>query len=129
MREQRQYLAVQQREINKQTNEARAAALAAKPPVYHGLAPNSLDPLTGRITWPEILRGTEFEAQRTQIDQMFELRAKTSHSAGTSEKIHAAVQQMVARLRSEIEKLPPNQYIAAHKFLDALDYTARAETM
>jgi hypothetical protein len=129
MKERRQAIEVQQREINKQTNEARAAALAAKPPVSRGLGPNALDPLTGRITWPEVLLGRDFDAPRTQIDQSLELRAKTSHGAGTSEKIHAAVNEMLSRLRSQIETIPANQYIAARKFLDALDYTAREGTM
>jgi hypothetical protein len=128
MKEEQQRLAIQQREINKQTNEARAAALAARPPVSHGLAPNSLDPLTGHITWPQVLLGRDFEAPRTQIDQLFELRAKTSHGPDLSEKIHAAAQQMMTLLRSEIEKMPANQYMAARKFLDALDYTARFES-
>ena len=129
MKEQQQRLAVQQRLINKQTNEERAAALAAKPPVSHGLGPNSLDPLTGRITWPEILQGKEFDGPRTQVDQLFELRAKTSQGAGTSEKIHSSVQEMASRLRKEIDKLSANQYIAAQKFLNALDYTVRVESM
>jgi hypothetical protein len=128
MKEEQQRLAVQQRLINKQTNEERAAALAARPPVSHGLGPNSLDPLTGRITWPEVLLRRDFEASRTQIDHLFELRAKTSQGAGTSEKIHSSVQEMLSLLRKEIEKIPANQYIAAHKFLNALDYMARIET-
>lgn len=129
MREEQQRQAIQQREYNRQTNEARAAAQAAKPPVYHGLGRNSLDPLTGRITWPEALRGPEFDAQRKQIDQLFELRAKTSQTAGTSDKIHTTAQEMMTRLRSQIQKIPANQYIAASKFLNALDYTARNEVM
>jgi len=129
MKEEQQRLAIQQREYNKQTNEARAAALAAKPPTYHGLGRNSLDPLTGRINWPEALRGSQFDAQRKQIDEMFELRAKTSQAAGTGDKIHASVQEMQSRLRKEIEKIPASQYIAANKFLNALDYTARNEVM
>lgn len=129
MREEQQRLAIQQREINRQTNAERAAALAARPRVSRGLAPNSLDPLTGRITWPELLLGRDFDAPRTQIDQAFELRAKTSHGPGMSEKVHPAVLQMMSRLRSEIEKIPANQYMAARKFLDALDYTTRFESM
>ncbi len=125
MKEERQRQAIEQHEINKATNEARAAAQAAKPPVYHGLGRNSLDPLTGQITWPEILRGAEFDAQRKQVDQLFELRAKTSSSAATADKIHATVQDMQTHLRKGIEKFPASQYIAAQKFLDALDYTGR----
>jgi hypothetical protein len=32
---------------------------------------------------------------------------------------------MSSILRKEIEKVPANEYIAARKFLDGLDYTAR----
>jgi hypothetical protein len=125
MREEQQRLAIQQREYNKQLNEARAAALAARPPVYRGLGQSSFDRLTGRVVWPEMLRGPEFDAPRKQIDQLFELRAKTGSSSGTAEKIHTTVQEMLTRLRSEIEKIPANQYVSALKFLNALDYTAR----
>src|SRR5436190_20932315 len=129
MREERQRLAIQQREINKQSNETRAAALAAKPPVYHGLGRNALDPVTGRLIWPQVLRGPEFDDARKEIDQLFELRAKTSQGAAMSDKIHETVQEMTMRLRSQIEKTPANQYMAAHKFLTALDYTTRHEMM
>ena len=128
MREEQQRLAIEQREASRALNAERNAARAAAPPVSRGLGPNALDPLTGRISWPELLLKKEFDEQRKQIDQSFELRAMTSHG-GTSEKIHSSVQQMLTVLRSQIQKLPANEYVAAHKFLNALDYTARAESM
>ena len=71
------------------------------------------------------LQGSEFADLRKQVEQQFELRAKTSNVAGTTQKIHTATQEMSSILRQEIEKVPANEYIAARKFLDGLDYTAR----
>jgi hypothetical protein len=76
MKERRQAIEVQQREINKHSNEALNAA--AKSSLPRTLGPNALDPVTGQITWPEILQGSEFADLRKQIDQQFELRAKTA---------------------------------------------------
>jgi hypothetical protein len=123
MKERRQALEVQQREINKHSNEALNAA--AKSSLPRTLGPNALDPVTGQITWPEVLQGGEFADLRKQVEQQFELRTKTSNVAGTAQKIHAATQEMSSILRKEIEKVPANEYIAARKFLDGLDYTAR----
>jgi hypothetical protein len=123
MKERRQALEVQQREISKHSNEALNAA--AKSSLPRTLGPNLLDPVTGQITWPDVLQGSEFADLRKQLEQQFELRAKTSNTAGTTQKIHAATQEMSSILRREIEKVPANEYIAARKFLDGLDYTAR----
>jgi len=39
--------------------------------------------------------------------------------------VREGIQQMIDILKSEIQDLPTNDYIAARKFLDSLDYTAR----
>jgi hypothetical protein len=81
--------------------------------------------VTGQISWPDVLQGSEFAELRKQLDQQFELRAKTGSMASTTQRIHAATQEMSALLRNEIQKIPANEYIGARKFLDGLDYTAR----
>jgi hypothetical protein len=85
-----------------------------------------LDPVTGRITWPEILQDSQYADQRQEIEQLFELRAKTSHGAGTGTKIRAITTRMSDRLRKQITDIPANEYISARKFLDSLDFATRS---
>ena len=56
-------------------------------PTSPGSLPDVLDPVTGQINWPETLSAPAYEDLRKEIEQLFELRAKTSHTAGTGEKI------------------------------------------
>lgn len=128
MQEERQRLAVQQREINRQRNEALNAQRAMATPVQHGLGHNSYDRMSGKITWPETLLASDYDDSRKEIDQLFALRAKTGGSTDISAKVRTAVNKMLSRLRSDIEKIPAQQFIAARKFLDAVDYTARYES-
>jgi hypothetical protein len=128
MKEERQRLDVQQREINRQRNEAANAQRASQPPVYHGLGQNSFDRVSGKITWPELLMALEYDEPRKEIDQLFELRSKTGGGTDTAAKVRSAVDRMNSRLRKDIEKVPANQYMAARKFLDAVDYTSRHES-
>jgi hypothetical protein len=123
MKERRQQIELQQREMNKHSNETLNAA--AKSSLPRTLGPNVLDPVTGEITWPAVLKGSEFAELRQQVEQQLELRAKTGSTTGTIQTIHAATQEMSSVLRNQIEKIPANEYIAARKFLDGLDYTTR----
>ena len=70
----------------------------------------------------------EYDEPRKAIDQLFELRAKTGNGVDTAAKVRREVDKMNSRLRKDIEKVPANQYMAARKFLDAVDYTARHES-
>jgi hypothetical protein len=128
MKEERQRLDVQQREINRQRNEAANAQRASQAPVYHGLGQNSYDRVSGKITWPELLMSVDFDEPRKEIDQLFELRSKTGGGTDTAAKVRREVDKMNSRLRKDIEKVPANQYMAARKFLDAVDYTSRYES-
>ncbi len=128
MREWRTAMDAQKREMDRQSRETLYAATKATPPP-RPMAPEALDSVTGQIGWPETLLAGEFEKPRGQIEQLFELRAKTSQAAGTSSKIHAATQEMSRILRSRVETIPANEYIAARKFIDELERTARAKSL
>jgi len=124
MSEQRSAIDAQRYAAAKHSPEA--LNVAAKSDLPRVLGPDMLDPVTGRITWPEVLHDSQFADQRKEVEQLFELRAKTSHSAGTGQKIRAATAQMSDKLRKEIKDIPANEYMAARKFLDSLDYAARS---
>jgi hypothetical protein len=126
MKEERQAYDARQRELKKQSaHSPETLATAAKSDVPPALGADALDPVTGHITWPDILKGPDFSADRTRLDQLFELRATTSSGAMNMDKIHVATREMTEKLRNRIEELPTKHYIAARKFLDSLDYTAQ----
>ncbi len=127
MREQYQASEAAKFARNKHAPETLARAAASGLP--RELGPDVLDPLTGAITWPETLLGKEFDDERKEIEQLFELRAKTTHAAGTSEKIRAATKQMSDKLRANIQAIPASEYIAARKLLDSLDFAARPRNL
>jgi hypothetical protein len=123
MREERHAALARQQEQNKHSPESLTAA--AKSDVPATLGADVLDPVTGRITWPDILKGAEFATQRSTLDEMFELRAKTSNGSSNVYQIHLTTLEMTTKLRNRIDEIPAKQYIAARKFLDSLDYTAQ----
>ena len=126
MRERRQALDAQKREKQRASRETYYASLAAAP--SRAPAPEAFDPVTGRITWPDLLMGRDFEKPRHEIDQLFELRARTSQGAGNTPRIRELTQEMSRILRSLVSKTPANDYMAARKFIDKLDYSARSGT-
>jgi hypothetical protein len=127
MREWRSARDAQQREADKQSREIVYAASKATPPLPP-IAPEALDSVTGKIGWPETLQTSDFEKPRQELEQLFELRAKTSQASGTSSKIHTATEEMSKILRTKVQKMPAGEYMAARKFIDELDRTARARS-
>jgi hypothetical protein len=126
MRERRQALDSQKREQQRASRQTYYASLAAAP--SRAPAPEALDPVTGRISWPDLLLASEFEKPRKEIDQLFELRARTSQGAGNTLRIRELTQEMSHILRSQVATTPANDYMAARKFIDKLDYSARSGT-
>jgi hypothetical protein len=127
MQEQRQALDAQRRAAARHSPEALNAA--AKSALPRALPPDALDPVTGRINWPELLLGSEFEKPRTEVEKLFELRTKTSQGAGSKAAIRKALDEMATLLRKQVEKLPANTYMDSRKFLDSLDYAARTNAL
>jgi len=123
MREDYQARSAAAHEAAKHSPEALAAA--AKSGVPRKLGPEAFDPVTGHITWPEALAGDDYAALRKEVEQQFELRAKTSQAAGIATKIRAATAEMSTKLRQNIQKMSANEYLSGRKFLDSLDYAAQ----
>jgi len=124
LKEQRAARDAQKREASRHSPETIAAA--GKSSASRPLSSESLDPVTGQIIWPEVLRGGEFASLRTEVEKLFELRAKTSHTEATGLKIHSAIDEMTKVLRRQVETTPANEYMAGRKFLDSLDRTVRS---
>lgn len=96
----------------------------AKVGVPDRLGPNDLDPVSGALNWPRLLRADVFEEQRTRIEQLFAYRAE--HPTSIAPDFYATakdeVDAMYAELKKHIRDVPSNQYIPASKFLRQLDY-------
>src|SRR5262249_29889211 len=90
LREERMQLEAQKREMTR--HSADTVAASAKSAAPRPLGSSALDPVTGQITWPELLRGDEFAAQRTELEKLFELRAKTGQGEATTLKIHTTTE-------------------------------------
>jgi hypothetical protein len=120
-REANQAYRIQKRERDRHSPEALAQAAAAALP--RRLSSSELDPVSGRIGWPEVLMGDEYAALRSDLAEQFELRAWTSRSPETAARIHDDTHAMLDILKSHIDEMPANDFIAARKFLDALDYS------
>jgi len=86
------------------------------------LTATQLDQLTGSISWPAPLRKPEYEAFRKRIDRLFSDRATGYAVYG---EIPAACEEFAQRVNADIMQFPPNDYIAAKKFLESLAWIAR----
>jgi len=120
MREANQAFQLQKAQRNRHSPEALAQAAAAERP--RTLTLHELDLVTGKITWPEALTHARYADLRNEIERLFEARARTKGATGTSEKVHDAARRMTKMLKDGIRIMPANDYIAARRFIDALDY-------
>lgn len=99
--------------------------------IAHQLAPKpltslELDPLTGEIGWPTVLRDPAFDASRTQLEQLFKLRVTNpgGFSGQSLSELHTCVDGFQGELKARIDQYRPMEFIAAKRFLQSLDYAA-----
>ncbi|MGQ0634424.1 MAG: hypothetical protein ACT4QC_07435 [Planctomycetaceae bacterium] len=121
MREENEARTAERRERAKHSPET--LRLAAQSGLPRPLSSEALDPLTGRIQWPEALQAPEYAQSREKLERLFEIRATTS-GGGTGMSIQQATREMIEILKSNIQKIPTGDYIAARKFLDSLAHSA-----
>jgi hypothetical protein len=116
MREANQSYQIQMRERNKHSPQA--LAKAAEVPK---LGRDELDPVTGKLHWPDALMSDQFAKYREDIDHLFELRGVSSLRADAASKLRAATEEMSEILRANIDNLTVADFVAARKFLDRLE--------
>jgi hypothetical protein len=102
--------------------EAHAAAARAAAPRM--LGSETIDPVTGVISWPEALLDEQYASGRAEIEKHFELRAMTSGGASDQQQIRTAISDLQGQLKKNIQKLDARDYLAARRFLDSLARTA-----
>jgi hypothetical protein len=87
----------------------------------------NLDPVTGVITWPPVLKGDHFAQDRAELERLFAQRAIAGFLAShelTAVRTH--VQSMLAiHKHLHVGNLPTNTYMQAKRFLESLGYEAQ----
>lgn len=86
-----------------------------------------LDPVTGVIHWPVILRDDRYAETIKQLNDLFKARASTSGfvAADGYLAIQAACDALQTELRKEIVKYGSQDYVRASRFVESLRLEAR----
>ena len=90
------------------------------------LSPGELDPLSGKIAWPAVLRLPAYDQQRAKLDALFAKRAEAQISAyALYGEIRATADELLNALKANITDYPANAYLTAKQFVERLAYEAR----
>ena len=93
-----------------------AQAGAPKP-----LSTQQLDPVSGEITWPDVLQDGKFSRQRDVLQTAMTERSKLGTlTTPDRQKAKAAAQAMLDQLGAMIQDLAPEDYMSAKKFIQSL---------
>jgi hypothetical protein len=96
---------------------------AAKP---KRLSPGEFDPVSGRITWPLLLQGDAFTADRATIEQLFgDMATNERLTLDQYQQIRETGERMQEQLNSMIREVAPRDHMKATTFLTSLLYEAR----
>ena len=86
------------------------------------LSPSELDPLTGVITWPLILREDTYQESRDALEQLYQQRASMGSLTGTQRgEVQQAISTLQADLKQNLRNYVPQDYVQAKKFLEGLN--------
>ena len=88
------------------------------------LSANDVDPLSGKINWPEGLKRESFGRDRDLIDRLFAQRAKNYGVMNRDDymQLQEVAKQMQKQLARDYKLIPTPQRIEARKFLRSLVY-------
>lgn len=125
-------------EMRKSNRDARAAE--AGPPVTQEqairmakmkapprLPSTQLDPVTGHIEYPIVLKDTVFAPYRTELDKLFANRAASGGSLQYEDyqEIQRTVSKFIDVLKDNVSKYAAGDYGRARTFLDSLAHESR----
>ncbi len=119
----------------KKTNREARAAMAppkasqadleryAKQRAPSRLSPSELDPLTGVISWPTILREDTYTESRNALEQLYQQRASMGSLTGTERgQVQQAINALQADLKQNLRNYVPQDYVQAKKFIEGLNF-------
>lgn len=121
----------------RQTNRAARAAEAGPPPTMEQIArmahdgvpkplpPSQMDPVSGKLKWPDALQNDSFATQRGELEKLFATQAKYGAlSYADQMKVRKTTDAMFGELKAQIKDMPPQDYVACRSFLQSLTYAA-----
>jgi hypothetical protein len=87
------------------------------------LSPGDVNPVSGQINWPGPLTQDSFSADRTALEQLSANKA-THGTLSSSDQMTArkTIESMFAELKSQIQDIPSQDYIASKNFLNSMIY-------
>ena len=87
------------------------------------LSPSELDPLTGAISWPGLLREDAYAESRGQVESLFQKRVQAGYLTGSQRaEVQQAVDALQADLKKNLRNYAPQEYVQAKKFTEGLNY-------
>ena len=94
------------------------------------LTPSQMDDVDGRLNWPSALQQPCFEAERSELDQLFAVRARYGGLGYADQtKVRDTVNNMFDELKSQIQQIPPQDYVSCKSFLRSVNYAATRTEM
>lgn len=90
------------------------------------LPSSQLDPVTGAITWPVLLRDGHFASYRKSTQKFFSdaVAHPETFTFDSYQGLEEASNDCLAQLKSRINDYRPNDYIQAKNFVSSLRYAA-----
>ena len=97
-------------------------ARIAREGVPKPLGPSQVDPVTGQINWPSALQEDSFEAQRGQVEQLFDTRARYGGLGYSDQmKVRQVTDSMFHELKAQIRADPAARLCRVSEFSAELD--------
>jgi hypothetical protein len=88
------------------------------------LASTQVDPVTGKVHWPDLLQDSLFDQERSTVEQLLAKQAQYGRlGLSDQNQAGAAIEGMSARLKDQIKNVPAQQYVDANGFLKSLMYS------
>ena len=110
--------------IEERKARAKRSRSLSKPEQHPRLSADELDPNTGQLTWPVLLRKPEFAEHRKRLEELFELRLKTGMTPDLTKRIYSKAQEMRVKLIDKVRSVPGRVYIDARRFLERMSHEA-----
>jgi hypothetical protein len=123
----------QMRATNKAAREAEAGpkptmeqlVRIAREGVPKSLNTSQMDPVSGRLDWPDALQDSRYATERGELDQLFAKRASYGGlTYADRSKVRETIDSMSDELKDQIRDIPPQDYVSCRSFLQSLIYSA-----
>ncbi|HEV7224479.1 MAG TPA: hypothetical protein VGN42_17355 [Pirellulales bacterium] len=107
-----------------QSSQRLATLAKTAPPA--SLSDAELDPVSGQIVWPHVLRGDDYEPLRSKLDELFVERAAAGGniSLQQADAIVDSSDALAAELKKRLKQYPSGDYMRAKRFVEQLSQEA-----